>query len=44
MVNALIDGATRKWNVQGLHDIFVPGDVELILSKQHVINQSVFYS
>ena len=38
MVSGLIDSSTRRWNVLALHEIFVPGDVKLIMSKQPLIS------
>lgn len=39
MANLLIDISTRKWDVQALHKNFVPGHVDLILTRQPVISR-----
>lgn len=44
MAASLIDRDTRRWNTQALQEIFVLGDIELILRRQPVINRGDFYS
>ncbi|KAG2287406.1 hypothetical protein Bca52824_047010 [Brassica carinata] len=38
-VSAMIDGATRRWNLQALEEIFVPGDVQLIAASQPIVSR-----
>nr|VDD45330.1 unnamed protein product [Brassica oleracea] len=35
----MIDGATRRWNLQALEEIFVPGDVQLIAASQPIVSR-----
>lgn len=44
MASSLVDHVTKRWNIQALHEIFVPGDVELISKCQPVINMRDFHS
>lgn len=37
MVSSLINADTRRWNMQALQEIFVLGDIKLIMAKQPVI-------
>lgn len=38
----LIDAETRKWNPQALEELFVPSDIELIMSKQPILGRDDF--
>lgn len=38
MASSLIDLQRRTWDVHALQEVFVPGDIDLILSKQPVVS------
>lgn len=40
----LINPVARRWNETALQQIFVPGDVELIMQRQPVVSQEDFHS
>ena len=42
--SSLIDTVTKQWNVTKLVEVFVKGDVDLILSNQPVVDRPDFYS
>lgn len=40
----LINTQTRKWDLQALQEVFVPGDIEMIMANQPVISRKDSYS
>ena len=44
MASSLIDPVTKRWNVLHLSEIFVPGDVQLLLQNQPVADRPDFFS
>ncbi|XP_013623801.1 PREDICTED: uncharacterized protein LOC106329670 [Brassica oleracea var. oleracea] len=44
MASSLIDPVTKRWNVLHLSEIFVPGDVQLLLQNQPVADRADFFS
>ncbi|XP_018458646.1 uncharacterized mitochondrial protein AtMg00310-like [Raphanus sativus] len=44
MVSSLINPDLRRWNLSTLQEIFVPGDIELILKRQPVVGREDFQS
>ncbi|XP_009117187.1 uncharacterized protein LOC103842327 [Brassica rapa] len=44
VVSSLIDPISQRWNLPALHEIFVPGDIELIIKRQPVGGKEDFHS
>lgn len=44
LVSSLIDPSSRRWNLVELQEIFVPGDIALIIKRQPVIGKEDFLS
>lgn len=42
--SSLIDIDTKRWNVQRISDVFVKGDVEILMRNQPVTDKSDFFS
>lgn len=44
MVSSLIDTETKRWNILSLSEVFVQGDVEIILRNQPVVEKSDYFT
>lgn len=44
MVSSLIDPETKRWNILSLSEVFVQGDVEIILRNQPVVEKSEYFT
>ncbi|CAN7044661.1 unnamed protein product [Brassica rapa subsp. trilocularis] len=42
--NSLIDMQTKRWNFNRLHEVFVAGDVEIIMRNQPVVERADYYT
>lgn len=42
--NSLIDMQTKRWNLNRLHEVFVAGDVEIIMRNQPVVERADYYT